>query len=119
VSAFDIAKQSAEMRASRSVADAEMEMDDTRMRRTANRVFTMRDSVWTDSRAASNGARTLRVRAYSPAYFALMDRVPELREVLALGERVQAHGTRVTLVLAPDGEERLNAAELTAFTRDW
>ena len=118
-SAFDVAKQSAEMRASRSVGDAVMEMDDARMRRTANRVFTMRDSTWTDSRAASNGARTLRVRAYSPAYFALMDRVPELREVLALGERVQAHGTRVTLVLAPDGEERLTVAELTAFTRDW
>ncbi|MEX2180656.1 MAG: VIT domain-containing protein [Gemmatimonadaceae bacterium] len=117
--AFEAAKAAAGMRESRTVADAELALDDTKMRRTANRVFTIRDSVWTDSRAEAAGARKVRVRAYSPAYFALMERVPELREILALGERVQAHGARVTLVLATDGVEMLSAPELTAFTRDW
>jgi coenzyme F420-reducing hydrogenase alpha subunit len=45
--------------------------------------------------------------------------VSELREILAIGERVEVHGTRVTLVLAADGAERLGANALADFVRDW
>lgn len=117
--AFESAKTAAEMRSARSVGDLAVGRDDAALRQTANRVFALRDSVWTDTRPASPGARVVRVKPYSAAYFALIDGVSELREIMALGERVEAHGTRVTLVLAADGEERLTASAVTAFVRDW
>lgn len=117
--AFEEARLAAAQRASRSVADAEGEMDTRQTRRTTSRTFTLQDSVWTDSRAKSVGARTVRVRPFSDAYFALMNRTPELREVFALGERVEARGRAVTVVLAADGVERLSADDVDAITRDW
>jgi len=117
--AFEEARAAAAQRSARSVADSEGEMDKSLTRRTASRMFVMRDSVWTDTRSAAARARTVRVRPYSDAYFALMSRTPELREVFALGERVEARGRAVTLVLAADGVERLSAADVDAITRDW
>jgi len=116
---FEDARRAASQRASRSVADAVGEMDAQNTRRTASRMFVLQDSVWTDTRSASARARTVRVRPYSDAYFALMNRTPELREVFALGDRVEARGRAVTVVLAADGLERLSAADVDAITRDW
>jgi Ca-activated chloride channel family protein len=118
-SAFEAARQAADMRSSRSVAESEQKLDGRRERRTADRMFVLQDSMWTDTRAAASQARVVRVRPYSAAYFALMERHAELREILALGEQVQVHGRAVTLVLAADGVERLDAQALAAFTRDW
>jgi Ca-activated chloride channel family protein len=117
--AFDLAKAAAEMRSSRSLGDIAAERDDAQLRRTANRVFALRDSVWMDTRAEAAGARRVVVRPYSPAYFALIERVGELRDILAIGERVEVHGTRVTLVLAADGVARLAPTALADFARDW
>jgi hypothetical protein len=117
--AFEEARIAASQRASRSVADAEGEMDRQKTRRTTSRMFVLRDSVWMDTRAEAAQVRTVRVRPFSDAYFALMNRTPELREVFAVGERVEARGRAVTLVLAADGVERLSAAEVDAITRDW
>jgi Ca-activated chloride channel family protein len=117
--AFEDARRASVQRASRSVADAEGEMDARQTRRTASRMFVMKDSVWTDTRSAAARARTVRVRPFSDAYFALMNRTPELREVFALGERVEARGRAVTVVLAADGVERLSNADVDAITRDW
>lgn len=118
--AFESAKAAAEMRSARSLGDvAAAEADDSRLRRTANRMFTLRDSVWMDTRAEASGARRVVIKPYSAAYFALIERVSELRDILAIGERVQVHGTRVTLVLAADGVDRLGATALTDFVRDW
>ncbi len=117
--AFESAKAAAGMRESRSVGDAAVAFDDAVARRTADRLFTLKDGVWTDSRGAAQGARTVKVRPYTAAYFALMERLPELREILSLGDRVEVHGTRVTLVLAEDGVQTLDARALDSFTRDW
>lgn len=118
-SVFEAAKSAAEMRSSRSVGDVSAAFDDAVLRRTANRVFMLRDGVWTDTRTEATGARQVVVKPFSPAYFALIERVGELREILSLGERVKVHGARVTLVLAADGAERLDATALAAFVRDW
>jgi hypothetical protein len=79
----------------------------------------MRDSTWVDTRAAVAGARTVRIRSYSPAYFALTERVSELREIFALGERVEVRGTSVTIVLAADGSASLTEREVSEVARDW
>jgi Ca-activated chloride channel homolog len=116
---FEAAKQAASMRGMRSVADLQPGTDAADVRRTSTRRFTLRDGTWVDTRAATPGAREVRVRPYSAAYFAAMERVPELREAFALGERVAVHGRAVTVLLVEDGAERLDAAALAALTRDW
>jgi hypothetical protein len=118
-SEFERAKAAAEMRSARSMADVAMLREEDGVRRVGARSFTLRDSVWVDARPAASGARTVSVIAFSPAYFALIDRIPELREAFALGEKVQVHGRAVTLRLAADGVKSLDAAALAAITRDW
>lgn len=118
-SAFEDARVAASQRSARSMAEADATMDASHTRRAANRMFVLRDSMWVDTRNAASQARTLRVRPYSDAYFALMDRQPELREAFALGDRVEVRGRSVTVVLAADGVERLSSADLTAVQRDW
>jgi hypothetical protein len=118
---FEQAKQAASMREMRSVADldAAAPTASATTRRTSTRQFTLRDSVWVDTRAEAPKARTLRVRPFTAAYFAAMERLPELREAFALGERVAVHGRAVTVILAADGEESLSGTALAALTRDW
>jgi Ca-activated chloride channel family protein len=117
-SEFEAAKAAAEMREARSLADV-MTTNEADQRATATRRFTLREGTWVDRRAAAKDVRTVRVKPFSPAYFALMDAVPELREAFALGERVQVHGRAVIVLLAADGAERLTERDLAAFTRDW
>jgi len=117
-SEFDRAKQAATMRESRSVGDMAA-MNDATTRRTATRSFTLVDGIWVDARPAAANARVVTVRPFSTAYFALMDRIAELREPFALGERVEIHGRAVTIRLAADGAAQLDEAALAAVTRDW
>lgn len=118
-SAFEQARTAAKQRDARSVAEADATMDRATTRRAANRMFVLRDSAWVDTRAAATNARRISVRAYSDAYFALMDSIPELREAFALGDRVEVRGRAVTIVLAADGVDRLQPRELGAAVRDW
>ena len=118
-SSFDQAKAAAEMRDARSVGRMDAELNAARLRRAAGRTFAWRDSTWVDQRAAAIDARRVAVKPYSAAYFALMERVPELREVFALGDRVEVHGAKLTLVLVADGVEVLSPRALTQFVQDW
>jgi len=118
-SSFDQAKAAAEMRSERSVGQMDAAMEAARMRRAAGRTFELRDSTWVDQRAAAADARRMAVKPYSTAYFALMERVPELREVFALGDRVEVRGAKLTLVLVADGVEVLSPRALTLFAQDW
>jgi Ca-activated chloride channel family protein len=118
-SAFEEARAAASQRAARSVAESDKLMDATRTRRAANRMFTLRDSTWVDTRAEASNGRRISVRAYSDAYFALMDSIPDLREAFALGDRVEVRGRAVTIVLAADGVDRLQPREVSAVVRDW
>lgn len=116
--AFESARASA---AQRSVVtlDAADEKAPTGVRNAGGRTFALSGGVWTDVRPRPSGARLVRVQPFSELYFALMRDVPELREAFALGERVVAHGERVTIELHPDGEIRATAAETAAVARDW
>ena len=117
--AFEQARTAAAQRSARSVAEQDAQMDVSRTRRTGTRMFVLQDSAWVDTRAAANNARRVSVRAYSDAYFALMDSIPELREAFALGDRVEVRGRAVTIVLAADGAERLASPQLRAVLQDW
>ena len=116
---FESAKSAAKMREATSVADVMVSSDESRFRRTGTRAFSLRDGTWMDDRPEAAGARQVKVRPFSKAYFALMERIPELREAFALGEKVQVHGKAVTIRLDADGTEALDASALDAVTRDW
>ncbi|MHB1298296.1 MAG: VIT domain-containing protein [Gemmatimonadaceae bacterium] len=118
--AFESAKAAATMREARSLADVSAATEsDANSRQTSTRRFVQRDGLWLDTRSAARDARIVKVRPYSAAYFAAMDRVAELREAFALGERVEVHGRAVTVILAADGVDDLDNAALAALTRDW
>jgi hypothetical protein len=107
------------MRDARSVVAQDELAKASGMRSAGGRTFVMRDGVWTDTRPAKEGARTVKVKAFSKAYFTLIDRMPELRDAFALGERVRVNGRAVTIELAVDGIESLDTAALAAVARDW
>lgn len=118
VQQFERAKSAAEMRESRSIALNDS-IDASGRRRTTTRTFALRDGVWTDDRAKAADGRVYTIKPFSPAYFAAMERIPELREIFALGEKVEVHGRAMTIRLTADGMEQLDERALTALGRDW
>ena len=122
--AFEAAKAASEMRAVQTLTQADaMVLEERRAagitsRRVGTRTFLLRDSVWTDARFAE-GTRVVTVQAYSEAYFALVRELPELAAAFALGDRVLVRGTNVAIAVAPDGTERMSAAEIAAFIAAW
>ena len=109
---------SASQRSATTISSADETMP-ANVRSAGGRTFALRDGVWTDMGAAATDARLVRVQPFAELYFALMREIPELREILALGERVLVHGRRVTVELLPEGAARLGAAEVDAIARDW
>lgn len=88
-------------------------------RRTVDgRTLELRDSVWTDVSLRPEH-RKLAVAPFSPAYFAMLELLPELRSALALGDRVVVAGRRLAIEVKPGGAERLGSAERTLIQRDW
>ena len=74
--------------------------------------------MWTDARF-SEGARVVKVKAYSEAYFALVRELPDLAAAFALGDRVLVRGTTIAIAVAPDGAERLSNAEMKSIVAAW
>jgi Ca-activated chloride channel family protein len=127
--AFAAARRASEQRAAKSLADVAATppasaVDSSRrdangaLRQVGDRTFFHRDGRWTDTRLRDS-VRKVTVQPYSAAYFALVERIPELKAMFALGERVTVGGRAVTLELDDRGSERLSVAELTAIVRDW
>ena len=118
---FQAAKVASEQRAATSLGaldkDAPRDGADA-VRLAGNRTFTLRDSVWTENRTGS-GLSVLRVKAFSPAYFALVLNLPELAPLFAVGERVRAVGRRIAIETAPDGVSQLDAAALADVVKNW
>ena len=78
-----------------------------------------KDGVWTDTKKQT-AARTIKVRAYSDAYFALLQEIPELAQWFAVGDKVRVEGRGVAIEISPtDGVDTLDAPALAALKRDW
>ena len=115
------AKVASEQRAARSLGELDKDALRERtesVRRAGNRTFTLQDSVWTESRSTSS-LPVIKVKAFSPAYFALVQNVPELAPLFAIGERVRVFGRHVVIEVAPDGLGQLDAAALADAVRNW
>lgn len=68
----------------------------------AGRVFVERDSVWTDL-THGDSLEVVTIEAFSPAYFTLLRRLPELKPVFARFARVLIAGHGVSIEIGPTG----------------
>jgi hypothetical protein len=59
------------------------------------------------------------VKAFSDAYFKMMDAIPELREVFALGDKVIVSGREIAFEIGADGTESMSDAELKKLQSQW
>ena len=78
------------------------------------RTFVKLGETWTDVGYAEvrGSARVVSVKAYSPAFFAVVAALPRFREAFALGDRVVVAGRRIVLVIGGDGSESLTGAQV-------
>ncbi|MDP9176452.1 MAG: VIT and VWA domain-containing protein [Gemmatimonadota bacterium] len=121
-STFESARVSADQRAATTLSAADeasgVAGNKEGLRRAGNRLFAMRDNVWTDT-GLKDSMRRIQVRAYSSAYFRLLELLPELREPFALGDRVIAAGRSVAIEISPTGTESLTESELRDLQSRW
>jgi Ca-activated chloride channel family protein len=83
----------------------------------AGRTFTRSGAGWTDSRFRT-GMRTLRLRAMSAAYFALLRARPDLASALALGDTVTVTlDNDRAIIVDPTAPADLGADQVTNFLR--
>jgi len=121
---FEAARSSADQRAAKSVAAADMTMaaNDSIggvqvIKRTGAKVFNKDGERWTDALMKS-GLQVYKVKAYSQSYFALLQKLPELRESFAIGDRVLVSGKSVAIEVVDDAPE-LSGSELAAVVKGW
>lgn len=89
-------------------------------RRVNGRTFVLRDSVWTDVRYQPQSTMSVTsIKPYSKAYFDVVDQLPELRAVFALGARVAVVGRNGAIVVNDTGAAELTSAALTNLVRGW
>jgi Ca-activated chloride channel family protein len=88
------------------------------MQTVAGRVFVLREGVWTDLWHADSIA-VVRVAPFSDAYFALLDRLPELVRYWTELDRVLVSGKRIGIVLDPAGITTLSGGRLGQVARDF
>lgn len=125
--AFDIAKQSASLSKTSSLAEADKEENeklmigaaankDIEMKRVGGRIFARRDGVWTDA-ALGDSLRVIEVAPYSDAYFAVARALPELGPCLVLGDEVAIAGRSVTVRITAKGARSISNRDLTALVK--
>ena len=124
---FEMAKAASAQRAATtlSVVDSvSADFGGATTRRIGTRTFSLaKDATWTDSRYTST-LRTVRVKPYSAAYFALLERLDDLRAPFALMGKdgtpgVVVAGRTVAVAVAADGAETLDAREIAAIEAGW
>lgn len=67
-------------------------------KRVDGRTFVLKGDTWTDVRWRDS-MKTVAVKPFSTEYFELMSRVPELKAVFALGEKVVVAGREIAVRL--------------------
>ncbi|HYC49701.1 MAG TPA: VIT domain-containing protein [Gemmatimonadaceae bacterium] len=114
---FEAARTSASQREAKSVAAADMASGVTSsdMRRAGARLFQRSGEVWTDA-AMKPELQVYKVKAYSRSYFALVERIPELKEAFAVGDRVVVAGRSIAIEVVSDAAE-LSADDLEQIVR--
>jgi Ca-activated chloride channel family protein len=85
-------------------------------RMVAGRIFRLDDGVWVDT-AHSPESEVVHIRAFSPAYFRLLDELRELRPVLRELSAVVVAGRDVSIRVDSVGDDSLSDRELERLVR--
>jgi hypothetical protein len=72
---------------------------------------------WIDARM-KEGLQVYKVKAYSTTYFTLLERIAELREAFAVGDRVLVAGRSAAIEVVQDAPE-LSEREIQSIVRNW
>ena len=117
--AFEDARAAAQQRSATSLdaADANMAANSD-MKRVGTRTFQLRGDTWVDSRKRDT-MRVTKVRAFSEAYFKLLETIPELREAFALGDKVIVAGRTVALEISDEGITSIDDSALRQIQDRW
>lgn len=121
--AFESARAASEQRAVTSLAVADelglaKDKAGADARRVGSKIFLRRGDTWVDA-GRSDSARTIRIKPFSEAYFKLLNTIPELREVFALGNKVIVAGKTATIELADNGSPTISEADLRTIQAGW
>ncbi|HEX2722015.1 MAG TPA: VWA domain-containing protein, partial [Gemmatimonadaceae bacterium] len=120
--AFEAARDAAKQRAATNltVADESDSRNEgsTPTRRVGHRSFTLSGGKWIDSRHATS-VKVVKIRPFSEAWFSLIEAIPELRDVFALGDRVLVVGRGAAIETGTDGRETLSETDLRAIQSRW
>ncbi len=87
-------------------------------RHVAGRLFKDLDGVWTDLQHDS-GKRVVRVVAFSNAYFAVLDALPELKPYVTEFGSVIVSGDRIAIQIGDAGAERLSAQAVQRLVHEF
>jgi hypothetical protein len=92
-------------------------------RRVGDHTFVLANGIWRDSRLPVNTIDSsrvvVRVQAFSPAYFGVLEIVPSLKPALALGDHVIVAGRGVVLEVGPTGSTTLDPRDADALRAGW
>src|SRR5439155_15627074 len=89
-----------------------------RSRRVGGRLFVWRDSAWIDI-AHGDSLRVVKVAAFSEAYFALLQALPELVQAATLEPAVVVAGRRLSVEIEADGKTTWTDGELERLVREF
>ena len=68
---------------------------------------------------ATPSMRRVKIKPYSAAYFKLVELLPEIRELLAVGEKIVLAGRLVAVEVTDSGTETLTDRELESIRSNW
>ncbi len=121
-SAFEVARKATAQRAATTLTAAD-EAADGATRHVGDRTFLLANGVWADTRAAAlqrdSSVTSVRVQAFSAAYFRVLDIVPSIKPMLALGDHVIVAGRGIVLEVGPQGITDLGARDIAALRAGW
>ena len=116
---FEMARRAATQRDAKSVAVLDSMSDGAiGVRQVGARRFVLRDKVWTDQRYVQ-AQRVVPVKAFSPLYFELLDRLDGLKEALTLGDEVLVAGKGVAIRVGASGLERMTTQQVSDLVKAW
>ena len=116
---FEQSRQAALQRDAKSLASLDsMAPMQQGMRQIGARQFTQQGKVWVDQQHSAK-RRLVQVKAFSPLYFELLDKLDGLKEALTIGDEVIVAGKGIAIQVGPIGLERMSAQQLIDLAKGW
>lgn len=118
---FEQARAASAQRQAKSVAAADMMREEAaasgELRSAGSKMFQRTGDSWTDVTTRPT-MKVYKVKAYSRTYFALLEKLPQLKEWFAVAEKVKVAGKSVAIEIV-DGAGELSDADINTIIRNW